>query len=571
MQNENINDKLLPYQVPHKMQIMECLIERNRVLDASDTGTGKTYVTLAVCKELGLKPFVICPKAVVPVWADVCKYFNLGYLGLSNYEMLKNCRYYTENFESTVCPYMDKELKKKPEKKKPEKKTLLEITREKRVAHFENSVDDIIEKIEEKNDEDDKGPIEKEKYDVEYIFYLPEDVIVIFDEAHRCKNLSSQTSKLLLGLSKCKNKIMILSATITDKIKCFQPFGIFFGFYSDTKQYRMWMNRELKINSVSKKFSVLDEDTQKLKIIHDKIFPNYGSRMKVKELIEAKLFPETQIQANCYYLENHIEIDKLYHEINDAVLTYAVKEMKAEMLARLIYCRQRMEMLKMPIIFDLIEEGLNDGYSVVVFVNYTESLNYICYHMKQLLEKTYNSKISTIVGGQSFEDREININEFQLNDTRLMISMCQAGGVGLSLHDVHKTHPRMAIISPTWSGDQIKQILGRVHRAGGTHSIQKLVYVAKTYEEKICELIKKKLSVIDSINDGDFSGAIINKEALELENMEKIDEVKKIKQFDKGEIVDDDEEIIVGSIETRMKKVNKKKIKKALRDNKNKL
>jgi len=91
----NVDDKLLPYQVPHKMQIVECLMERKRVLDASDTGTGKTYVAAAACKELGLRPLVICPKAVVPVWADVFNFFNLEYLGLSNYEMLKNCRYYT--------------------------------------------------------------------------------------------------------------------------------------------------------------------------------------------------------------------------------------------------------------------------------------------------------------------------------------------------------------------------------------------------------------------------------------------------------------------------------------------
>jgi hypothetical protein len=110
--------------------------------------------------------------------------------------------------------------------------------------------------------------------------------------------------------------------------------------------------------------------------------------MKVKELIEAKMFPETQIQAKCYYLKNHIEIDKLYNKINDAVLTYAVKEMQAVQLAKLIYYRQRMEMLKMPIMFDLIEEGLSSGHSIVVFVNYTESLNYIFYHMKTLYDNS---------------------------------------------------------------------------------------------------------------------------------------------------------------------------------------
>ena len=43
-----------------------------------------------------------------------------------------------------------------------------------------------------------------------------------------------------------------------------------------------------------------------------------------------------------------------------------------------------------------------------------------------------------------------------------------------------------------------------------------------------------------------FIKKIINKEVLELENMEKMDEIKKIQQFDKGEVVENDEEIIDG-------------------------
>lgn len=511
-------DKLLPYQIPHLLQLQECLSIRNRVLDASDTGTGKTYVALALCKELNLEPFIICPKAVVSVWNDTCKIFNVKCFGISNYEMLKNCRYYTSNFEKTECPYMDKIIKD-----------------DSKIAEFK--------------------------------FYLPDNVIIIFDEAHRCKNISSQTSKLLQGFSECKNKIMLLSATLIDKIQCFTPFGIFFGFYSNTKHFRIWMKKEMMMRKLKKDpvYHGLTDELKQLKIIHDKIFPNYGSRMKVKELIEAKLFPETQILADCYYLENHIEIDKLFHEINTLVLEYAAKALVAEQLARLIYCRQRIEMLKMPIFFDLIEDGLSNGFSIVIFVNYLNSLNHILYHMADKLKNNYNSGISLIMGGQSIEDRKHNIDEFQSNKTKLIIVMSQAGGVGLSLHDIHNTNPRMSIISPTWSGDQTKQILGRVHRANGSRSIQKIVFVAKTYEEEICKLIKNKLQVIDAINDGDLMGPKIPKNNLELDGLTKIDEkqeVELINKFIKGEIKDPSVNDNT-SIETRLEKIKKKKSKKS--------
>ena len=35
----------------------------------------------------------------------------------------------------------------------------------------------------------------------EYNFYFSSDIIVIFDEAHRCKNWASQSSSLLIAIS----------------------------------------------------------------------------------------------------------------------------------------------------------------------------------------------------------------------------------------------------------------------------------------------------------------------------------------------------------------------------------
>ena len=84
--------------------------------------------------------------------------------------------------------------------------------------------------------------------------------------------------------------------------------------------------------------------------------------------------------------------------------------------------------------------------------------------------------------------------------------MQQAGGVGISLHDIHGNHPRMSIISPSWSGQEMRQTLGRIHRAGSkTPAIQKIVYVAQTYEEQMCNIIKTKLRNIDALNDGELN------------------------------------------------------------------
>ena len=157
MTEHDILKKLLPFQVGHTLQLIECLKIKNRVLDASDTGTGKTYCAIAVAKLLKLRPFIICPKSVIANWVQIMKLFDVNYLGICNYEMIKNCNYYTENYESTKCPYIDVIINK----------TLDPITLE-------------------------------EKTQKSFTFYLPNDCLVIFDEAHRCKNHSSKISELLL-------------------------------------------------------------------------------------------------------------------------------------------------------------------------------------------------------------------------------------------------------------------------------------------------------------------------------------------------------------------------------------
>ena len=82
----------------------------------------------------------------------------------------------------------------------------------------------------------------------------------------------------------------------------------------------------------------------------------------------------------------------------------------------------------------------------------------------------------------------------------------QAGGAGISLHDLNGKYPRMALISPSYSAIILKQCLGRVHRDGSkTKALQRIVFVANTVEEEVCEKVKDKLHNLDLINDGVLS------------------------------------------------------------------
>ena len=103
-------------------------------------------------------------------------------------------------------------------------------------------------------------------------------------------------------------------------------------------------------------------------------------------------------------------------------------------------------------------------------------------------------------------ERDDNIAEFQADKKRIIIVNIKAGGAGLSLHDLNGNYPRIALISPSPSAVDLRQALGRVWRDGGkTKSLQKIVFVANTVEEEVCEKVKIKLQALDTINDGDVS------------------------------------------------------------------
>lgn len=455
--------KLLNFQIPHAMQLKESLKVSKCVIDASDTGTGKTYVTISICKDLKLKPFIICPKSVVPNWIDVAKKFDVNIFGIANYEMIKNCKYYTEKYEKTVCPYMD-----------------------------------LITQKNNKNG--------KEESSIQYKFMLPNDVLIVFDEAHRCKNHQSSTSKLLRGMNKTSNKIILLSATITDKIDCFKPFGEVFGFYNDVKEYKMWMRKNIYAEQIYHKAqNIIADDEKVLDIINRKIFPQHGSRMRIKEL--GDLFPQNQICYQAYLSENKNEIQEQYMIIQQAFDDLKDKEAKSDALARIIRARMKIEMFKIPIMIDVIMDALESKYSVAVFVNYIGTLEFLAH---------YFETSCLIHGKQTLEERQDSIQKFQTNNSPIIISIIQAGGVGISLHDELGGHPRMSIISPTWSGQDMVQVLGRIHRAGSkSHAIQKIIYCDETYENRICQIINEKIKNITSINDHNFNGIDIPDELYE--------------------------------------------------------
>src|SRR5579872_4391781 len=98
--------KLLPYQIGHTERCIKIFNKHGRLLDGSDTGTGKSYSITALICELKLRALFLTPKSVITGIQNACKHFDIVPLGISNYESIQNCKYYARlKVTRSECPY----------------------------------------------------------------------------------------------------------------------------------------------------------------------------------------------------------------------------------------------------------------------------------------------------------------------------------------------------------------------------------------------------------------------------------------------------------------------------------
>ena len=157
--------------------------------------------------------------------------------------------------------------------------------------------------------------------------------------------------------------------------------------------------------------------------------------------------------------------------------------------------RQEIEFLRVETIHAQTLKYLNQGKSIAIFVNFTHTIN--------KLSKLLNCDC-IIWGSQTLTERTKSINDFCSDKSRIIICNIQSGGNGISLHDTIGTFPRVSIISPTWSAQDLIQVLGRIHRAMGKTDCEQLIIFCKgTIEESVGNVIKNKINNIRLFNDGD--------------------------------------------------------------------
>lgn len=445
--------KLLPFQIPHTEGLIEVLHKNKRGADCSETGTGKIPCAIVTAKTLQLKVLVLCPLSVVSNWFRFLKIVDCPYYGVANYEKFHNCRYYSsDDNDSEPCPFVER----------------------------------VVLEKENKNEFASK----KSKHGVysTYRWRLPPDCLVIFDEAHRCKNPRTLNSVLLFTLAATTNNpILMLSATLADKPESFGLFGFVLGLYPSPRMAKSWIASQGRAGS------------NPMVGVHKNMFPSHARRMRIREL--GALFPKNTVICECYDMETAKEIEEQYHIIADEVERLKNCENRAAGLATILYARMKIEQLRIPTMLEMARQLEAEGNSVVLFANFTNTVQTIAEELKTKC---------IVYGEQSRTERDGHIERFQQDKEHYIVCNIDSGKEGISLHDLHGNRPRCSLLPPTYNCTSLVQSLGRIHRAEGkTPSRQWILWCKDTIEEIVCRNIKQKLENLGALNDGDLGALYI--------------------------------------------------------------
>jgi superfamily II DNA or RNA helicase len=329
-------------------------------------------------------------------------------------------------------------------------------------------------------------------------FMLPEDVLLVFDEVHRGKGEATQNAYLVRDSVVQNIPAIALSATIADDPTKLWAIGQFLGLHQGGKDYFRFLSQ----NGCRKtRFGMqFTGGHSVLKKLHSRIYPEKGNRLRHSDLGDA--FPETMIKARAFDMDNARKIAGEYDDLCNRIEELrGLENFSANVLAEQTRARQRIELHKAPAVCAMVRDMIEEGNSVFVAVNYSETRKFILDELKTSC---------SIHGGQDELERRGNIDSFQRDDSRVIVGIIQACREGLNLQDLNGNHPRVALIMPSPSVFDLKQVLGRVHRAGGkSKSIQYIIYAAGVgIEESICEKLDGKLKNMDLLADGEIDGTI---------------------------------------------------------------
>ena len=322
--------------------------------------------------------------------------------------------------------------------------------------------------------------------------------LVVFDECQALKNEESTRTAIARGLPDSVKRLFI-SATPYQRVCEARTVMVGVGMRSE---YNVLPLSQGTAPSVMRSLATYGNTSayspkamEKVKGVMQPYTVNVkGIRFKHKAHTECVLInfqrsEERQAYENAYneYLE---ELFKLRGQTGHGIL--------AARLVAMQKFRQKAEEIRSPIVAGRAHNAIQEGSQVIIASNFKNMLR----GAWQALTKRYNydsERIGFVTGGQTAEQRQRHVDEFQAGKRDVMLLTMQAGGVGISLHhEQDEARPRHIILPPTWSAIDLIQCLGRSHRiTSRSNTLQEVLWYRNTIEERVAAVVENKVKCIN--------------------------------------------------------------------------
>lgn len=481
------------YQKKWGKKAVNILNENYFYLDVSQTGRGKTFVSLWVAKKIKYPIFVICPLTVSSEWRNLANKYNIEMIDIITYQSFRgisNKKFNHEYLES------NSETKKEGE------------------AEIISIGDEMVDII-------NRG------------------TFFIFDEVQNLKNDSRQT--IIISLitkyiiqSKSDSRFCLLGAYLYDKKASSINFFDILGYSIPSK--------EMNVISPIVKNSLLQSKLKIPKKLYTIIFRCYqenasltkdalGKYTEAEDLFHflfvniiiekyaGSIDPPDNITSeidikNGFYLvegESKTIIDFNLNRINNILVES--KQISVGNRSIINMSLMEIEHEKIVVFERIARKKLenNKNSKVIIYANFTKTIDD--------LDKLLSDFGPLILKGDTKKkDRDSIIYDFN-NDSksRLIISNIKVGGVGISLHDIVGDFPRYMYISPTYSVIDMMQAIGRIYRNGTkSKATVRIVYTDTDLDEenvmgRLIKIIEKKSDNVETLLKDDTGNYMLPK------------------------------------------------------------
>jgi superfamily II DNA or RNA helicase len=328
---------------------------------------------------------------------------------------------------------------------------------------------------------------------------LPADTLVLVDEIHKCKGPYTLNAQLVIALVQQKYAVHGMSATAAEDPTEMRALGYLLGLHSLNKPENgltSWYSWMMKYGCYQDDWGGWKLATKtKLAPLRHTMYGVNCNKLTPADFPDS--FRDNRVFVEPTEFKDLKKIDKAYEQlgltpaiIDEYILNGTVANSE-HVLVNILKARQLAESFKVPDIAEMAEDFIDGGNSVVIFVNFTDSLN-------ALIGLLNCPKID---GNQTATQRQQAIDDFQSDKANCIVVNIAAGGTGLSLHDINGVRPRISLICPTFNAKDYLQVLGRIHRNGAkSDALQKVLVAAGTIEEHVMKAIRIKTGNLEAIH-----------------------------------------------------------------------